>query len=453
MQKEIKTVSRLKTIKNLFKFLENPIPLINETMAEMDNTTYRIHLGGINKSIMTMDPEIIKHVLQKNHKNYHKSDLQIKHVGKYVGKGLLTTNGEYWLKQRRLIQPGFHKKKLASLVHIVNEVVLEYIDNFTQKIQDGLSKTDMHHEMHELTLRVVSKSLFSTGITDKQLDILGRGVSELQVAVIKNVRQPLFKWYRVLKGEDRKYAKLANEVYTLLNDLIEERRNSKQEYDDLLDMLLSSRYEDNGEGMTNQQILDEVLIIFAAGHETSANALTWTLYLLDQNPSELSKLKKEIEDTKLSDRPDLKEVMGLLYNKQVLSESMRIYPPAWITDRKALNEDEINGLTINKNELIGIYIYGAHHSPEHWADPDRFDPERFNAENIKKIPSYAYFPFGGGPRLCIGQQFAMLNMILVLYHFVKTFSFTLDKDQEIDILPLITLRPKYGMTMNVDINK
>lgn len=451
MNEEIKTVPRLKTIKNIFKFLENPIPLINETMEDMGGQTYRIHLGGINKSIMTADPEIIQYILQKNHKNYYKSELQTKHVGKYVGKGLLTTNGDYWLKQRRLIQPGFHKKKLESLVQIVNDVVIEFVQTLKQKVNEGLTTTDMLDQMHELTLRVVSKSLFSTGITDEQLALLGEGVTKLQLAVIKDVRQPMFAWYRKLNGEERKNADLAKRVYALLNDLIEERRASTEEYGDMLDMLLSSRYEDTGEGMTNQQILDEVLIIFVAGHETSATALTWTLYLLDQHPNELSKLRNEIQTVRLSDTPSFQDLMQLTINNQILSESMRLYPPAWITDRVALEKDEIKGLKINKKELIGIYIYGVHRSEKLWDSPEAFRPERFTAENKKSIPPFAYFPFGGGPRLCIGQQFAMLNMILVLYHFVETFDFSLVDGHPIDLNPLITLRPRYGMNMNISI--
>lgn len=452
MNETIKTVPRLKTIKNIFKFLENPIPLINETMEEMGGNTYRIHLGGINKSIMTADPEIIQYVLQKNHKNYYKSELQTKHVGKYVGKGLLTTNGDYWLKQRRLIQPGFHKKKLESLVQIVNDVVIEFVSTLKQKVNKGLSTTDMLDQMHELTLRVVSKSLFSTGITDEQLALLGEGVTKLQLAVIKDVRQPMFAWYRKLNGEERKNADLAKRVYALLNDLIEERRASTEEYGDMLDMLLGSRYEDTGEGMTNQQILDEVLIIFVAGHETSATALTWTLYLMDQYPNELAKLRNEIQSVRLSSNPTFQDLMRLPINNQILSESMRLYPPAWITDRVALDEDEVKGLKIKKKELIGIYIYGVHRSEKLWDNPDQFISERFTPENKKNIPPFAYFPFGGGPRLCIGQQFAMLNMILVLYHFVDAFDFSLVDGHPIDLNPLITLRPRYGMNMNISIH-
>lgn len=449
MQKDIVTVSRLKTIRNIFKFLENPIPLINDMMTEVDNTSYRVHLGGLNKSMMTMNPVIIQHVLQKNHRNYFKSELQTKHVAKYVGNGLLTTNGDYWLRQRRLIQPGFHKKKLEKLVLIVDEVVKEYIQNLHERIQSGETSFSIDHDMHELTLKIVSKSLFSSGITNEQLEILGEGITQLQLAVIKDVRQPVFGWYRKLIGETKRNKILAEKVYKLLNDLIEERRKSNEVYDDLLDMLLSSRYEDTGEGMSNQQILDEALIFFVAGHETSANALTWTLYLLDQNKEHITSLREEIANSSYGKDPSFENVMQLGFHKQIISESLRLYPPAWITDRVALDDDEVEGIKISKGEIMGIYIYGTHRSKYLWEDPDTFNPDRFSKENSKLIKPFSYFPFGGGPRLCIGQQFAMMEMIQALHHLLDNFSFTLDPHQKIDIQPLITLRPKYGMKMNV----
>lgn len=451
MEKKVVTISRLKTLRNIFKFLENPIPLINETMEEVGSNTYRVHLGGINKSIMTMDPDIIQHVLQKNHKNYFKSELQSKHVAKYVGNGLLTTNGDYWLRQRRLIQPGFHKRKLESLVQIVDKVIIEFIDQVKSKINAGQTSFQVEDEMHELTLKIVSKSLFSTGITDEQLHILGEGITQLQLAVIKDVRQPIFVWYRKLIGEVRRNKIIAEKVYKLLNDLVEERRNSQEEHDDLLDMLLSSRYEDTGEAMSNQQILDETLIFFVAGHETSANALTWALYLLDQNKGCIDTLREEAITSAYAGEASFENIMKLQYHRQVISEALRLYPPAWITDRVALDEDEAHGVKIAKGEIIGVFIYGAHRSPTHWDNPDIFDPSRFSPQNIKKIPAFAYFPFGGGPRLCIGQQFAMMEMIQAIFHLLEHFAFTLDPDQKIDINPLITLRPRHGMRMNINL--
>jgi cytochrome P450 len=451
MANQIPQVPRIKTIRNVFQFINNPIPLINETIKEMGSQTYRVHLGGINRSIMTQDPEIIQHVLQKNHKNYYKSKLQTKSLAKYAGYGLLTTDGDYWLKQRRLIQPGFHKKKLKSLVATMDQVIKDHVNRIRQDIQSGNSEIELTKDMVNLTLKIVSTSLFGSGMSEEDLAIIGESVITAQIAVIKNVRQPFFKWWRMLNGEEKHYSKAIDNSRILLNKLVEDRRKSKDTHDDLLDMLLHSTYEDTGEGMTNKQILAEILIIFAAGHETTANALTWSLYLLDQHPDIKDKLLKEINAVDLPENPGFEHIAQLGYTRQVISEAMRIYPPAWITDRVALEDDKINGVKINKGELVGIFIYGAHHSKELWENPSTFDPERFSPENKKNIPAYAYFPFGGGPRLCIGQQFAWTEMILAMYLLLKAFNFKLAKDQQIDVEPLITLRPKYGMRMNVSI--
>lgn len=443
---QVKTVPRLKAIRNIFRFVQNPIPLINETIEEL-GPSYRVHLGGINRSLMTRDPVVIQHVLQKNHKNYYKSKIQTEALAKYAGYGLLTTDGDYWLRQRRLIQPGFHKQKLKSLVNRMNEVLVHHVQQLQEKILTGDTTVELTKDMVNLTLKVVSKALFSSGINEDQLGILGHAVTTSQVAVIKDIRQPMFKWWRNLTGEQKSYYESVNKGRDLLLSLIEGRKDSGESLDDLLDMLLEARYEDTGEAMTTKQILDEILIIFAAGHETTALAMTWTLYLLDKHPDILEQLRKEIDSVELSPNPGFEDILKLPYCKQVISETMRLYPPAWITDRIALEDDEVDGIKIEKGEIIGVYIYGVHHSPEIWESPERFDPNRFAADKQKQISAYSYFPFGGGPRLCIGQQFAWTEMILALYHLVKNFDFTLTKDHKVEIEPMITLRPRFGMSM------
>ncbi len=449
MSYEVHTVSRWKTIKNIFQFLDNPIPLINETIKEVGHPSYRVHLGGINRSLMTQDPQVIQHVLQKNHKNYHKSKIQTEGLAKYAGYGLITTDGDYWLRQRRLIQPGFHKKKLQSIVALMNDEILKHIAHLKQTVGTAGTTVDITREMVNLTLKVVSRSLFSVSITEDQLEILSYAVMTSQVAVIKDIRQPMFKWWRKLTGEQKVYDESVRKGREVLLDIIETRKASVEKHDDLLDMLLASRYEDTGEAMNSTQVLDEILIIFAAGHETTANALTWTLYLLDQHPDILLRLQQEVRDTEIPDQPGYEDIARLAYGKQVISESMRVYPPAWITDRIALQDDEVNGIKIYKGEIIGIYIYGAHHSEDLWDNPAVVDPERFTPERQKDIPAFAYFPFGGGPRLCIGQQFAWTEMQLALYHLIKHFDFQLAAGQEVELEPLITLRPKHGMDMTI----
>jgi len=448
MEKQVKTIPLSKFIRGLFRFLKNPIPLVDDAIAEYGDT-YKTYLG-FSQSFMSIDPDFTQHILQKNNKNYHKSKLQSKAVGKYVGQGLLTANGAYWLKQRRLIQPGFKKEKIVKLMGLMYEVVEEYVEELKSRLSDGPKEIEITGEMSVLTLRIISKALFSSGIEDDQIDLLNRAVTDLQEAIIKNIRQPFFGWWRKLTGEEASNNKLSQEIWDLITALIEERRNDPNEYNDLLDMLLNSVYEDTGEHMTTKQILDESLILFVAGHETTANALSWTLYLLDQHPEISEKLLAESNAVELNGDITYMDIAKMEYNRQILSESMRLYPPAWITDRVALDDDVANGVKITKGDVIGLYIYGTHRSAKLWDEPNKFDPSRFEREKMKTYHPYAYFPFGGGPRLCIGQQFAMVEMQLTLMELIKNFKMELKKDHPVELSPLITLRPKHGLKMTVN---
>lgn len=434
---------------NGYKHSEDPIYLISKTLNRFDTETYHLRLFGM-KRMLTQDPKVIQHILQKNNKNYEKSKLQTKNLSKYAGKGLLTTNGEYWLKQRRLIQPGFHKQKLQLLVEEMNRVVLSCVDKVVQKIKETDGKIDVLDEMTSITLRVVSTALFSANITDEEIKILGDGVQELQNATLLEVQKPGIEWWRKLTGAEKRCFEYLQKIYDLITGYIEQRRLDPNPPDDLLTMLLDAKYEGTDEGMNNTQVLDEIMIIFLAGFETTTNALTFAFYLLHHNPEVIQKLESEIEQVTIDENISFQDVMKLDYCRQVIAESMRLYPPAWFMDRVALEADEINGVKIAKGEIVALFTYGLHRSAEYWDNPEGFIPERFTRENMKKISPSQYLPFGKGPRLCIGQQFAQIEMNLVLYHFIKNFKFTLKADYEMELDAKITLRPKHGMPMQFE---
>ena len=442
----IHTVPRWKIILNVQRFLNNPIPLLNETIAKYGDT-YITYIGGKTKTVITIDPKLIQHVLQKNHSKYQKSKMQTDLLAKYIGKGLLTTNGSYWLRQRRLIQPGFHKKKLASLVHIMNTEIVTFCDELSQRIKMS-PELDISQEMMKLTLRVVSRSLFSTGIKNEDIEKLGKIIVRLQRAIVNDIRQPYFAWWRKLSGYDKESIQLAKESYQLISQIIDARKASSAPSGDLLDMLLAVRYADTNEPMTDQQVLEEALVLFVAGHETSANAMSWMIYLLSQNKKYKQEIVSEIDESK-ADNHSLEDVMSWAKISNGISETIRLYPPAWITDRVVLEEDEFEGLQLNVGDIVSPYIYGVHNSAKIWRDHNVFDPERFMGEKRKQIPAFAYFPFGGGPRLCIGQQFALTEMQLIIFHLYQRFEFELLPDQKIDVEPLVTLRPKHGIKMNI----
>ena len=443
---ELPTVSRWKILFSLRSFMKNPIPIIDKTLTQHGDS-YITYPGGKIKTIVTKDPGLMKHVMQKNHSNYEKSEMQTDLLARYIGKGLLTTNGAYWLRQRRVIQPGFHKKKLNDLVSIMNKAILEYCDELESRIDKELV-VDVAEEMTKITLHVVAKSLFSTGINKKNTDYLGESITRLQHAIVKDIRMPFLSWYRDISGYTKESLRIAAETQKMLLQIIEERKKSKERPGDLLDMLLDVRYEDSGEAMTDQQILEESLVLFVAGHETSANAMAWFHYLLAQYPDEKGKILTELSETSELEL-NIDSVMRMQNVSRAVSETMRLYPPAWITDRVALDDDEYEGTKIKKGDVVAPYIYGAHHDSSRWTNPEEFKPERFVKENISKKDSYSYFPFGGGPRLCIGQQFAIVEMQLIAYHLYRKFGFELIPNQKIEIQPLVTLRPRHGIQMKV----
>ena len=406
--------------------------------------TYGMYLGGLKPGILTIEPEIIQQILQKNHRNYPKSPLHFEKLAYFLGNGLLTSTGNYWLRQRRLIQPGFHRQRLEALTGIMQDTIEQQLERFEQRIGQ---EVDAYQEMMEMAFRVVASSLFSTAITETELQELSFAITRLQEFIIRQIRQPYLEpWFRI-SGQIKKHERYTGLADRVIKNSIKKRLEGTENADDLLQMLLDARYQDTGEPMNEQQLLDESKIIFVAGHETSANALAWTWYLLAQHPAIIQKLRAEITDVLGDRRPTFSDLPNLTYTTQVIEESMRLYPPAWITDRVSIEEDEIGAVRIPANIMAIPYIYGAHHNPAIWEDPEVFNPDRFSAGNRKKIPPYAYLPFGGGPRLCIGNNFAIMEMQLILAEMIRRYHFELLPGQDIQMKALVTLRPFPGVRM------
>ncbi len=447
MSKKIPLIPRLTTLANAFRFVKNPLPVLNEFVADKGEI-FEMYMGGFTKAIFTTDPEIVQHVMQKNNRNYRKSEIQTKMIAQFAGQGLLTSDGSYWLRQRRLIQPGFHRTKLAGLSDVMLKVVQESwkgLDKLAAKNQPF----DLSIEMTKMAFQVVAKSLFTTSVSDQELITLANNIQEIQEYIVQRLRQPyLIPWF-YLSGKSKRQFKISQESRAIILRIIQERRASGKSHDDLLDMLLAARYEDNGEGMTDQQLLDESLILFVAGHETSANALAWAFYLLCKNPEATEKIRAEYQEVVGDRKVEFSDFPKLKYTTQVIQETMRIYPPAWITDRLANTPDDIKEYHIPKDRMFAIYIYGLHHSKKYWNEPEKFKPERFEKENMKEKPSFAYMPFGGGPRLCIGNNFAMMEMQMVILELLKRYNFELAKNQIIEAMPYVTLQPKYGIKMKI----
>ena len=411
----------------------NPIPFHKKYFDKLGDS-FSIRIGLSKYIILSRDNEIARYILVKNQKNYHKSKFQSVYLSKYLGKGLLTSDGDFWLKQRRLIQPAFHKQKMNQLVDNMNAVIALELESLVDE-----KPVDLFPVMSNLAFNVVAKSLFQLSTAENKFQRIKFIIEEVQNFLIKEIRLPHKAWWFSLSGQVKKHLKLAEENNHIIQEIIEERKASGDEINDLLNMLLETRYEDTGESMSVEQLIDEIKVLFIAGHETTANALTFTLHLLGRNPEVQQKIFEEI--IKIESHTDnvIEQLQKMTYTNAVLNESMRLYPPAWITDRQNLEDDSLAHFKIKKNTLIGVSFYELHRNPKYWKNPDEFIPERFLGDQKKESMQY-FYPFGAGPRMCIGTGFAIYEMCLAIAQVVKKYIIKSNNDV-IQFNPLITLKP------------
>ncbi|MDQ7916992.1 cytochrome P450 [Mesonia sp. MT50] len=425
----IPSLSAFHFLKHAGKILKNPLPFHHKNFEKLGDS-YRLHLGLGNSVVFSRDPNLAKYILQTNQKNYEKSPIQSEDMAKYIGHGLLTATGKQWQKQRKLIQPAFHKNNLKKLLNAVQEALSAEIDKITVE-----QPIDIFPIFNDLAFQTVVKALFSNAIGNKEIQRLQHITETIQKMLVSELRQPYLHWWFQLSGKVQKHLDLTEEARDILKTVITNRKQGKR-HDDLLDLLLDARYEDDG-AMSEEQLVDEILILFAAGHETTSNALTFAAELLAREPKMQEEIYQEVKNIK-DETSDLMEVVTKAeFTNRVISETMRLYPPVYFIDRISLEEDEFEGKDIPKKTSILLAVYEIHQHKEYWKEPSVFNPNRFK-ENPRPE---AYFPFGAGPRKCIGNNFAMFEMVLAVAELVARFKIKPTKE-EIEILPLITLKPK-----------
>ncbi len=428
------------------QMLSNPIPSLIEWRKQYGNI-YQLSRGKVG-GIVLCEADYIQQVLQKKHRLIEKSVIQSTLLARYIGKGLLTSTGDYWLKQRRAIQPGFHKQRLMG----ISATVVHEIDVFTE-VLNGLAESgepvDISKLMMEISFKIIGRSLFGEDQLEENLAFIGHVVTAVQAYFVQTVRTPFLNKPREWLKISQKYLDLIKQTDWIIYEAIEKRKSAGVVKDDLLTMLMEVTYSDTGEGMTLTQLRDEALILFVAGFETTANALTWLWYILEKHPTVVQQLQQEANNVLPHGKPVFEDLKKLTYTKQVIDETMRLYPPAWSTDRVVLEDFEIDGYAIKQGNVVIPFIYGVHHHEQYWQDPDAFKPARFDKASIAERPPFAYFPFGGGPRLCIGSQFAMMEMQFLVAMLVRRFRFTLAQNHQPELQPMVTLRPKGGLMMRV----
>jgi cytochrome P450 len=390
-------------------------------------------------------PDLIKYVLQDNNRNYTKGR-GLEKARPLLGRGLLTSEGEFWRRQRRMIQPAFHRRRIEQFVSLMLEEIESVLARWEPISLQGRS-FDVATEMMRLTLSVVTRTLFSAGLSSDETQVVSQALpfllreTDRRIASLTSLRESL------PLPVNRKYAHELERLDRIVYRLIEQRRKSPQEESDLLGMLMSAVDEGSVSGMDDQQLRDEVMTLFLAGHETTANNLTWTFYLLSSNPAVRQALEAELEKVLAGRPPALEDVPKLVYTRQVLDESLRLYPPAWAFGRQAIQDDQIGGYHIPAGTQLIISPYVVHRHPEFWENPEGFDPERFNPEVAQGRPHYSFIPFGGGPRLCIGRDFALMESTLALARISQRYRLDLVPGFEVQPETAITLRPKAGLRM------
>ncbi|MGM1055236.1 MAG: cytochrome P450 [Bacteroidota bacterium] len=431
--KNFPSVSMFRFFANSVNILKNPLPFHHENFEKLGDT-FELNIGPGKSVIFSRDAGFARYALQKNHRNYKKSTIQTVDLAKYVGKGLLTSEGEHWRKQRKLIQPAFHKKQLIQLLDTIQAAILTELGKIKTE-----SPMDISPIFNDLAFQTVVKSLFSSAVGEKEISRLQYITEAAQKMLVKELRQPYLGWWFQLGGSIKHHVGLTQEAREILKTLVAKRKNSGVREDDLLDMLLDARYED-GSAMEDEQLIDEILILFTAGHETTSNSLTFTAELLARDPQAQEKIADEVESAFHETTGLFEFIQACPYTKSVVEESMRLYPPAYFIDRVNIEDDEFNGMFIPKGSNLLFSLHEIHRHPDLWEDPDSFMPERFSEGNAQKHSAY-YFPFGAGPRMCIGNNFAMYEMILAIAALMKKYKITSEK-KEIEIHPLITLKPK-----------
>ena len=419
----------LQSLAGSFKLIKDPIGYLSIEMEKFSGT-YSGFMPDKGRVIVTQNSDFVNYVLRENHTNYKKAKLDTDVVAKQLGTSLLFVNGDDWRRQRRLIQPAFHHASIHKLYETVISTINTQIANFPQGEQ-----IDVYPLMRKLSFSVLINSLFNIDMSSQMTDELCRAFVELQAFMTRDVLQPFRRLLYPLTGEEKKLIKQWDGIRDMLRGIVALRRADETGHNDLLDMLLNARYEDTGQGMSEEQLISELLILLFAGHETTGSTLSWLLYLIASNHQVYEKLMRTIEKTDMLDSPRDS------YINAIINEGMRLYPSVWINERVALQDDQFGGFSFPAGTSILTYIYGMHRSESYWENASAFNPERFlTPEGVIDKNIKNYFPFGAGPRMCVGNNFAMAEMAFVLHAIFKTFHISTTGATPKE-WPLLTLRP------------
>jgi cytochrome P450 len=424
-------------------FRRDPLNYLTRLAREHGDIAY--FTVGSQRAYLLNHPDLVRDVLVTNQDHFHKGRA-LQRSKRLLGEGLLTSEGEHHRRQRRLAQPAFHRKRIESY----GDVMVAYAARQTSGWHDG-ANVDIAREMMKLTLAIVGKTLFDADVEEDADDIAG-ALTEI-MELFNMLLLPYSEYLEKLPlPQTRRFERARAKLDAIIYRIVEERRRARGDAGDLLSMLLDARdVEGDQSGMTDQQVRDEVMTLILAGHETTANALSWTWYLLAQHPEVERRLHAELDDVLHQGRrlPTVEDLPRLRYAEMILSESMRLYPPAWVVGRLAIKDYEVRGYVVPVGSLVLVSQYVTHRDARFFAEPERFDPSRWTPEAREARPAYSYFPFGGGARRCVGEGFAWMEGVLLVAAIASRWRMRLDPAHRVETYPRITLRPRRGVRVTL----
>ena len=418
-------------ISSIRALVRDPLSFFQSITEQCGDIVY--YRPAPDPAILINHPDFVRHVLLENNRNYTKATYSNMIFNKVIGEGLLTSEGEVWRKQRRMMQPAFHHTRLEQLDKMITDATSEMLDGWQRAYEED-RPIDLPREMSALTLTVTTRALFGVDLGDEV-----REVGEIVNRAAQFLEKP----------SHPKLIQSVAELSALVDRIIQQRKRDFKDAGDLLSSLIMARDEHSGAEMGDEQMRSQIMTLMLAGYETTASALTWTWYLLAKHPWATERVRREARDTLKGMPPRYSDLEQMPYTRMVLNESLRLYPPAWTLGRRALGEDQIGGYYIAPNTVIAVCVYSLHRHPAFWDEPERFNPERFSAENSAGRHKFSYVPFGAGPRQCIGNNFGLMEAALVIACMAQRFELHLMPGIEAEPQALFVLRPGRDLLMSL----
>lgn len=429
---------------NMAGMINDPLNYLRRVQEHEGNL---VHLASaLGEMYVVYDPEGIKYILQENNRNYIKGNF-IKILKPLLGNGLVTNEGDFWKKQRRLIQPAFNKERYGEMIQTIVECVEDLMKEWRQ-YPDG-STVNICKEMNKLALRVVAKALFKTDI-EADIPIVNQNLVYVLRRVFKRFGNPVLYADWLPTPANFKERKSIKQLEAIVVSIIEAKRNGDIEKSgDILDMMMEVQDEETSEKMSIQQLRDEIITLILAGHETTANAMSFMWHELASSPEIFSKVVAEADAIAREGQLRVESLRKIVYIKQVVNETLRLYPPGSLIQRRTIEDDVVCGYSIPKKKDVLLPIFAVHRMKTYWDQPDKFDPERFETEKVKALPRFAFFPFGGGQRLCIGDQFAIYEMMIALLLISREYTFEVVNKEPVQLELSMALRPKNDILLRI----